>query len=100
MAINIFGLVFCRSDKGRMSEVELNHEYIHTLQQREMLYVGFYVWYVVEFVWRYLACRNWMKAYRDLCFEREAYQNQRDLMYRHHRRHYSWWRLRLHAHAQ
>ncbi len=92
-AINICGLVFCRSDKGRMGEVERNHEYIHTLQQREMLYVGFYVWYVVEFIWRYLACRNWMKAYRNISFEREAYQKQHDLTYRYHRRHYNWWRL-------
>ena len=92
-AINICGLVFCRSDKGRMSAVERNHEYIHTLQQREMLYVGFYVWYVVEFIWRYLACRNWMKAYRNISFEREAYQKQHDLTYRYHRRHYNWWRL-------
>ena len=40
-ATNIFGIIFCRSDKGRMSEVDQNHEYIHTLQQRELLFVGF-----------------------------------------------------------
>ena len=26
-AANIFGLIFCRSDKGRLDEVEKNHEY-------------------------------------------------------------------------
>ena len=118
-ATNIFGLIFCRSDKGRLSEVQMNsklehrtaiyycdpmaswqkahieknHEYIHTLQQREMLFVGFIVWYVVEWCWRYAKCHNFMKAYRDLYFEREAYQMEHDLDYRHHRRHFAWWHM-------
>ena len=78
-----------------MSREEQNHEYIHTLQQREMLFVGFYVWYVVEFAWRYMKCRNWMKAYRELYFERGAYQMQHDLTYRYHRRPFGWWRLSI-----
>lgn len=93
-AANIFGLIFCRSDKGRLDEVEKNHEYIHTLQQREMLFVGFLLWYGIEWLWRYAKCRNFMKAYHDLYFEREAYLMQGDLDYRHHRRHYAWWHLR------
>lgn len=92
-ATNIFGLIFCRSDKGRLSEVQKNHEYIHTLQQREMLFVGFIVWYVVEWCWRYVKCHNFMKAYRDLYFEREAYQMEHDLDYHHHRRHFAWWHM-------
>ena len=93
-AANIFGLIFCRSDKGRLDEVEKNHEYIHTLQQREMLFVGFLLWYGIEWLWRYAKCHNLMKAYHDLYFEREAYLMQGDLDYRHHRRHYAWWHLR------
>ena len=93
-AANIFGLIFCRSDKGRLDEVEKNHEYIHTLQQREMLFVGFLLWYCIEWLWRYAKCHNFMKAYHDLYFEREAYLMQGDLDYRHHRRHYAWWHLR------
>lgn len=90
-ATNIFGIVFCRSDKGRLSETDLNHEYIHTLQQREMLFLGFTLWYVVEWLWRYARCRNFMKAYHDLYFEREAYKMECDLEYRQHRRHFEWW---------
>ena len=93
LATNIFGLVFCRSDKGRLSEVDKNHEYIHTLQQREMLFLGFTLWYVIEWLWRYALCRDGMKAYRDLYFEREAYLMESDLEYRRHRRHYAWWFL-------
>lgn len=90
-ATNIFGIIFCRSDKGRISEVTKNHEYIHTLQQREMLFLGFTLWYCIEWLWRYMKCRNGMKAYYDLYFEREAYMMERDLEYRHHRKHFGWW---------
>ena len=92
-ATNIFGIIFCRSDKGRMSEVDQNHEYIHTLQQREMLFVGFLLWYSIEWLWRYVKCRNLMKSYHDLYFEREAYLMEGDLDYRHHRKHFAWWYL-------
>lgn len=92
-ATNLFGIIFCRSDKGRMSEVDKNHEYIHTLQQREMLFLGFTLWYSIEWLWRYAKCRNGMKAYHDLYFEREAYKMERDLTYCHHRQHFAWWHM-------
>ena len=91
LATNVYGIIFCRSDKGRLSEVDKNHEYIHTRQQREMLFLGFTLWYCIEWLWRYAKCRNGMKAYYDLYFEREAYQMERDLEYRHHRKHFAWW---------
>lgn len=90
-ATNIFGIIFCRSDKGRITETDKNHEYIHTLQQREMLFLGFTLWYCTEWLWRYAKCRDSMKAYRDLYFEREAYKMEGDLEYRHHRKHFAWW---------
>lgn len=90
-ATNIFGIIFCRSDKGRLSEKDKNHEYIHTLQQREMLFIGFALWYYIEWLLRAVKCRSFMTAYRQLYFEREAYQMEHDLDYRHHRRHFEWW---------
>ena len=91
-AINLFGVVFVRRGRGHMSPVMRNHEYIHTLQQREMLYVGFYVWYVLEWLLLLLKYRHPHTAYRHIRFEREAYARQHDLDYRHHRRHYAWLR--------
>ena len=93
LATNIFGIIFCRSDKGRLSEIDKNHEYIHSLQQREMLFLGFMLWYSIEWLWRYAKCRNWMKAYHDLYFEREAYMMEDDLAYRHHRKPFAWMML-------
>ena len=91
-AINLFGVVFVRRGRGPMSSVMRNHEYIHTLQQRELLYVGFYVWYVLEWFLLLLKYHHPHTAYCHISFEREAYARQNDLDYRHRRRHYAWLR--------
>lgn len=93
LATNILGIVFCRKDRGPLSDVLKNHEHIHTLQQKEMLYVGFYVWYVIEWLIRLAMYRNAMKAYRNIAFEREAYRMQGDLEYVKHRRFFAWMRM-------
>lgn len=49
-AINLFGILFVRGVK--VSEEMINHEAIHTAQMKEMLYVFFYLWYVVEWIVR------------------------------------------------
>ena len=86
-ATNIFGIIFCRSDKGRISETTKNHEYIHTMQQREMLFIFFYLAYVIEWLVR-LPMRG--NAYRNISFEREAYANQRNMDYLKSRPLYAW----------
>lgn len=76
-AINLFGILFVR--KGcKMSEEELNHEAIHTAQMKEMRYIFFYLWYLIEWVVRLFKKGN---AYRNISFEREAYDNEIYLSY-------------------
>lgn len=91
LAINIFGIIFCRGKKGCMSEIDKNHEYIHTLQQRELFYVFFAMWYCVEWLYGIVKYRNFMKAYYNISFEREAYAMERNLQYREERRRYAWY---------
>jgi len=57
-------------------------------QQRELLYLPFFVWYVAEWLVLYIKYRNWTKAYFHIRFEQEAYRHQNDLDYLKHRRHY------------
>ena len=52
-----------------------------------VLFVPFYIFYLVEWLVRLMMRGN---AYRNISFEREAYDNQRNLDYLHHRRHYAW----------
>ena len=91
-AINLLGIVFARRDYGRLGAEELRHEGIHSIQQREMLFVAFYIWYVLEWFVRLVRYRNGKQAYRNISFEREAYAMQHDPDYRHHRPLFAWWK--------
>lgn len=74
-----------------MQEVELRHEHIHTLQQRELLFVFFYIIYVLEFAVRLVLNRGkWNAAYWSVSFEQEAYGNQSNPQYENGRKPYSW----------
>ena len=85
--INLFGILFCRR---QLNEIDINHETIHTKQMQELLYIFFYLWYVIEYLVKLIIYRNTKLAYRNISFEREAYQNQYNLDYLNNRKHYSW----------
>ena len=88
-AINLFGILFVRED-AVIGSVTLNHEAIHTAQMRELLYVPFYAWYIIEFLLRLAYVRSWSVAYRGVLFEREAYSHEGDMGYLKGRRRYAW----------
>ncbi len=50
----------------------INHERIHLRQQLEMLIIPFYVWYLIEY---------YSKGYYNVSFEKEAYNNEKNLNY-------------------
>lgn len=84
--INLFGVLFVRKCL-KMRDVDFNHEAIHTKQMKEMLYVFFYLWYVIEWIVRLFKRGN---AYRNISFEREAYSNQCYLKYNKERKRFAW----------
>jgi len=59
----------------------MNHERIHLRQQLELLILPFYVWYFVEYLFRLVQFKDRKMAYRNISFEREAYENEKDLGY-------------------
>ena len=85
LGICLFGVVFSTRP---LNTIELNHELIHAAQQKELLYIPFFIWYVIE--WLVLLCkyRDWMKAYYNIRFEKEAYTHQNDSHYLKRRKHY------------
>lgn len=85
--INLFGILFCRK---QLDKIDINHETIHTKQMQEMLYIFFYLWYIIEYLIRLITYRNTKLAYRNISFEKEAYQNQYNLDYLSNRKHYNW----------
>lgn len=91
-AMFVFGFLFVRSDlRQDISDTTMNHERIHAQQCKEMFGVFFYLWYVVEYLFRLLQYRcNTLMAYRNICFEQEAHRNQDNKNYLAWRKPYSW----------
>lgn len=75
-AINLFGLIFVKRNAS-ISDIMKNHERIHSAQWKELWYIGFLLWYIIEWVVR-LPKGN---AYRNISFEQEAYENDYNLSY-------------------
>ena len=88
-AINLFGIVVARKKCLPLSNRILNHEAIHSKQIKELLYVGFYLWYIAEWLIRLLYIRNLREAYKTISFEKEAFANQANGSYLDERRRFS-----------
>lgn len=87
-AMNLFGIIFLRKEYT-LTEVDLNHEAIHTAQMKELLYVFFYIIYFLEWLVRLFINKD---AYRNISFEKEAYSNENNLEYLKTRKCFSQWR--------
>ena len=85
LAICLFGFVLSIRP---LDATELNHELIHAAQQKELLYIPFFIWYGIEWVILRLKYKSWMEAYYHIRFEQEAYRHERDHQYLSHRKHY------------
>ncbi len=100
--INLCGVIFARPEAIVDDEI-LRHEFIHTLQMREMAFIGFYLWYLAEWLVRLIVqlCSvpltspwQWrghlLSAYRNMLFEQEAYNHAADDAYLQVRKPYAW----------
>ena len=83
--ITVFPFIFLKSKSLKQDQVLVHHEKIHLKQQLELLILPFYLWYIFEFVYRFIQYKNWNKAYRNISFEREAYVNEKQFDYLKHR---------------
>jgi len=88
--MTIFPFVILRERKAADLPVLMNHERIHIRQQLELLVLPFFVLYVAEYLVKLAQFRNHDEAYRNICFEREAYENEKDPDYLKSR---SFWRF-------
>ena len=87
--VNLFGTFWTR-DKSWIDKYVVNHERIHTQQQKELLYIPFYILYILEWIFRLIQYRNQQDAYMNISFEREAYKHGHELDYLQQRKRYSW----------
>lgn len=77
----LFPFVILKYDVDKNNPVFVNHEKIHLRQQLELLILLFYIFYVLEFIIRFIQYKNKDLAYRNISFEREAYSKETDLDY-------------------
>lgn len=91
-AINLFGVIFARSEQAPIDYYIINHEAIHTAQIRELLFAPFYIFYAIEWIIRIIQYRNPKTAYYNISFEREAYHNHFNLEYLRQRKRFSFWK--------
>jgi len=78
---------------GKETEVTdqlLTHEKIHLKQQLETFIIPFYLWYLLEFLFRLIQYGHFEKAYRNISFEREAYYFESQQEYLENRKRYAW----------
>lgn len=80
-AINLFGVVFARKEHAELSRQIVNHELIHTRQMLELMVIGFYIWYITEWIIKWIMYKDRLVAYKNIGFEREAFDNDRNLDY-------------------
>lgn len=95
-AITILKWIFIRKEhKGDEGTYRynrmINHESIHYEQEKELLYIFFYILYVLEWLLKLIPCTIAGKnAYESISFEQEAYNNQTDFKYLNKRKKYNW----------
>lgn len=89
-AINLFGVIFAREECRPITPYCINHERIHTAQMKELGYIGFYILYFLEWVYRLIF--HTKTAYRGISFEVEAYNHQHDYTYLKNRKRFAQWR--------
>lgn len=79
--LTFFPFVLLKYKSAKNDSVLINHEFIHIRQQLELLVIPFYVWYFIDFGLKFIKYKNVKLAYKNIVFEREAYQNENDLDY-------------------
>lgn len=79
--IALWPFIIVKSEAYKADAVFLNHEHIHLRQQLELLILPFYLWYGIEYLLRLIYFKDRYLAYRNISFEQEAYEYEKDFSY-------------------
>ncbi len=89
VGIALWPFIVIKNHHLKEDKVFINHERIHLKQQLELLVIPFYFVYLTEYVIRLFQYRNSREAYRNISFEREAYEMETELSYLKNRKFWS-----------
>jgi len=88
--IALFPFLLLKDKRSSLNSQLMNHEFIHFRQQLELLIIPFYILYFLNYLINLIRYHNHQEAYRNILFEREAYENDSNLSYLSKRRFASW----------
>ena len=96
--INLFGVIFTKYKNLVLNKETINHESIHTLQGKYLLWIFFYLIYFIEWLIKIpiaLFCDSGRYgtlkyAYKSISFEQVAYYNEKNLNYLENANPYDW----------
>ena len=80
-ALAIWPFIILRERDLSSDPVLMHHERIHLKQQMELLWIFFFLFYFAEFLAKIIIYRELKQAYRNISFEREAYQQEHNMDY-------------------
>lgn len=89
-AMALYPFMIFKKQTLKESQVIINHEKVHFRQQQELLIIFFYPLYFLHYLINLIRYRSHHKAYYQICFEKEAYANERDFGYLKRRKGYAW----------
>lgn len=110
VAFTFLKFIFTK-DASKLNDRIIRHEKIHYCQQAELAVIGFIIMYLLSFITQFFRClfiKNigrvendsnsvWMRAYRTVVFEREAYLYENDEKYLENRAPYAWFILNFYV---
>ncbi len=88
--LTLFPIILINNKGLLRDKVFINHEHIHLRQQLEMAVFPFYLLYLINYLINRIKFKDHYSAYKNICFEREAYLNEKDLSYLKKRKLFSW----------
>ncbi|WP_233138138.1 hypothetical protein [Mucilaginibacter sp. MD40] len=77
----LFPFILVKNAAFKADAILINHERIHLRQQAELLILPFYILYLLNYVINMLRYRAHYPAYRNIVFEKEAYDHEADMNY-------------------
>jgi hypothetical protein len=77
VGITIFPFIILKKEGLKQDKILINHEKI----QQKLLLLLFYIIYSLEWLIKLLIYKNGYLTYKNLSFERKAYQNENNISY-------------------
>ena len=89
VGLSLWPFIILKDVHLKQDAVLINHERIHLHQQQELFILPFYILYISEWLLRTILYFDSYKAYQNISFEREAYQNELNMEYLSERKRFS-----------